>query len=135
MKRTQRPTLLLINGIVLGVIATAQFVLDFVAYWTGFGPTGPTLHQNPDTLGYAEAHGLAAILALLFIIRRHDGFAGWHLVAAATHLLLAACNLIFWNLFVNAGLVPLGIAATTMHAIFVVLELGAWFGPRASARS
>jgi hypothetical protein len=46
MKRTQRPTLLLINGIVLGVIATAQFVLDFVAYWTGFGPTGPTLHQN-----------------------------------------------------------------------------------------
>jgi hypothetical protein len=36
-------TLLLVNGIVLGAMATAQFVLDFVGYFTGLGPMGAAL--------------------------------------------------------------------------------------------
>ncbi len=60
----QRSRLLLLNGIVLGAIASAQFMLDFAGYWYGFGPTGPALHGNLDTIGFAEAHGLAAGFSL-----------------------------------------------------------------------
>ena len=123
----QRPKLLLINGLVLGAVASAQFVMDFAGYWYGVGPTGPTLHGNLDTIGFAEAHGLAAGFALLMILRRNDGWAGWHLAAALVHILLGTCNLIFWPIFEAAGLVPMGIVATAMHAVFAGLELRAYF--------
>lgn len=126
MGRRQHSGLLLVNGIVLGAIALLQFALDFLAYWFGFGPTAPSLQGNLHTLAYAEAHGLAAVLAALFILRRHDGFAGWHAVAALVHILLGGCNLIFWPAFAAAGLVPMGIGATIMHAVFAALELWAF---------
>ena len=132
--RRQNSTLLLVNGIVLGAVAVLQFVLDFLGYWTGLGPTGPALHGNLDAIGFAEAHGLAAILAVLFILRRNDGFVGWHAVAAAVHLLLGVCNLIFWPLFATWGLVPMGIAATLMHAVFFVLETWAFLSARSRQR-
>jgi hypothetical protein len=113
-------------------VAVLQFVLDFLAYAFGFGPTGLALHGNLDTIGYAEAHGLAAIVALLLILRRHDGWAGWHVVAAGSHLLLGTCNLIFWPLFAQWNLVPMGIGATAMHAIFFVLESWAFIRARRS---
>jgi len=130
----QNATLLLVNGIVLGAVALLQFVLDFAGYWGGLGPTGPALHGNLNTIGFAEAHGLAAIFAVLFIIRRNDGFIGWHAVAAAVHLLLGVCNLIFWPLFATWGLVPMGIAATAMHAVFFVLETWAFLSGRSGRR-
>lgn len=126
----QNSTLLLINGIVLGAIAFIQFAFDFLGYWTGLGPAGLALHGNLNAIGFAEAHGLAAILSLLFIIRRNDGFVGWHAVAAGVHFLLGACNLIFWPLFATWGLVPMGIAATAMHVIFFVLESWAFVSKR-----
>jgi hypothetical protein len=120
------PRLLLVNGVILGAVAVVQFPLDFLAYGLGFGPTAGALHGNLDTIGYAEAHGLAAIIALLLILRRDDGWVGWHAVAAGTHLLLGACNLIFWAGFVRWNLVPMGIGATVMHAIFFVLQAWVW---------
>ena len=125
---SQRPTLLLVNGLILGAVALLQFVLDFVAYWFALGPTAPALHGNLDTIGYAEAHGLALGLAALLILRRRDGWAGWHLVAGLAHGLLGICNLIFWPLFATWNLEPMGVAATAMHAIFVGFELNAYFG-------
>jgi hypothetical protein len=122
----QRPTVLLVNGIVLGVVATVQFVLDFVGYWAGVGPTADALHGNLDTLAFAEAHGLAAALALLMILRRRDGWAGWHITAALVHLLLGVCNLVFWRLFETTDLVTAGVLATAMHGVFAALELGAY---------
>jgi hypothetical protein len=118
--------LLLINGLVLGAVASVQFTLDFAGYWFGVGPAGPMLHGNLDTLAYAEAHGLAAGFALLLILRRKDGWAGWHLSAALVHTLLGACNLIFWPAFERAGLVTMGVGATAMHAVFAALQLGAY---------
>ncbi len=128
----QNSTLLLINGVVLGAVALFQFVLDFAAYFAGLGPTGPALYGNLDAIGYAEAHGLAAIFAFLFILRRHDGFVGWHAVAASVHLLLGVCNVVFWPLFAKWGLVPMGIGATAMHAIFFALESWAFARARST---
>jgi hypothetical protein len=124
----------LVNGIVLGAIASAQFMLDFAGYWYGFGPTGPALHGNLDTIGFAEAHGLAAGFSLLLILRRNDGWAGWHASAALVHILLGGCNLIFWPLYEASNLVTLGVLATAMHAAFAGLELWAAFA-RDGARS
>ena len=124
-------TLLLVNGIVLSAIASAQFVMDFAGYFTGVGPMGAALHGNLDTLGFSEAHGLAAGFALLMILRRNDGWRGWNLTAALVHVLLGTCNLIFWPSFANAGVVPVGIIATTIHVIFAALELWAYLNPSA----
>jgi hypothetical protein len=72
------PRLLLANGIILGAVAVVQFTLDFLAYGLGVGPTAAALHGNLDTIGYAEAHGLAAIVALLssFFAVTTAGWAG-----------------------------------------------------------
>jgi hypothetical protein len=123
---TQDPRLLLVNGLVLGAVALLQVNLDVLGYFFGFGPTGPALIGNLDAIGYTEAHGLAAILSLLLILRRHDGWVGWHATAAGTHLLLGTCNVVFWPLFETWGLVPMGIGATAMHVIFFVLEARAF---------
>lgn len=125
----QYSRLLLVNGLVLGAVAALQVNLDVFGYFLGFGPTGPALHGNLDAIGYTEAHGLAAILSLLFVLRRHDGWAGWHAAAAGTHLLLGVCNVVFWPIFSTWGLVPMGIGATAMHSIFFVLQ--AWAFVRA----
>jgi hypothetical protein len=116
------PRLLLVNGVILGAVALLQFNLDIVGYAFGFGPTGIALHANLDAIGYTEAHGLAAIAAFVLIIRRKDGRASWHGIAATIHLLLGACNLAFWPVFTRWGLEPMGVLATAMHAIFFALE-------------
>ena len=126
---THASALLLVNGIVLGAIAATQFVLDFAGYFTGFGPMGAALHGNLHTIGYAEAHGLAAGFALLMILRRHDRQPGWNLTAGLVHVLLGTCNIIFWPVFASAGVVPVGIIATAIHVIFAVLEIWAYFQP------
>lgn len=127
----QNSRLLLVNGLVLGAVALVQMNLDVLGYFFGFGITGPALFGNLDTIAYTEAHGLAAILSLLFILRRHDGWGGWHATAAATHLLLGTCNIVFWPIFTATGLVPMGIGATAMHSVFLVLQ--AWAFARAKS--
>ncbi len=121
----QNSHLLLVNGLILGGVALLQVSLDVLAYFTGLGLTGPALHGNLDAIGYTEAHGLAAILSLLFILRRKDGWAGWHGVAAGTHLLLGTANIVFWPVFGKWDLVPMGIGATALHVVFFALEVWA----------
>jgi hypothetical protein len=113
--------LLLVNGIVLGLVALCAGAADLVGHFFGMGPFS-MYAGNYDSIAFVEAHGLALILASLFIAYRDWPSAGWHWIAAAVHLLLGGANLTFWTLFVQTGTVPMGIITTSMHLGFVALH-------------
>jgi len=117
--------LLLVNGALLGAIALTAALSDLAGAFLKLGPMASSLYGNPQAIGSFEAHGLALILAVLMLLNRGDQGATWNWVAALAHLLLGAANLMFWPVFAQAGLVPVGIATTIMHATFLVLEAGA----------
>lgn len=117
--------LLLVNGTLLGAIALGAALADLAGAFLDLGPMAPSLYGNPQAIGFFEAHGLALILAILMLVNRRAAGAAWNWVGALAHLLLGAANLMFWPVFAQAGLVPMGIATTVMHAIFLVLETGA----------
>lgn len=117
--------LLLINGLVLGATGLIQSQFDLAGSFLGLGPMGDYLHGNADTVGFFEAHVLAFILAVVILMHRKTESATWNWIAAGIHLLLGSANLMYWQIFVDAGQLPLGIIATSAHALFFVLEFGA----------
>ena len=56
-----------------------------------------------------------------------------HLTAAAVQLLLGISNIVFWQIFVSTGTIPMGVAVTTAHLVLAALQLAAASGPRARA--
>jgi hypothetical protein len=116
--------LLVANGAILGTAALGAALADLAGHFVNVGPMGPSLFENNDAIGFFEAHGLALIAAVLLLSHRNAEGPSWNFTAAAIHLLLGGANLLFWPVFVENGLVPMGIATTAMHAVFFVLELG-----------
>jgi hypothetical protein len=116
-------TLLLVNGIALGAVGFVQSHFDLAGSFLGLGPMGAYLHGKADTVGFFEAHLLAFILAVLILIHRKSEGPTWNWTAAGIHLLLGSANLMFWQIFVDAGQLPLGIISTSAHGVFFVLEL------------
>jgi hypothetical protein len=116
--------LLLANGAILGFIALAAAMADLAGHFVNLGPMGPSLYQNNDAIGFFEAHGLALLVAVLLLRNSNAVGPSWNFTAATLHLLLGGANLLFWPVFVENGLVPMGVATTAMHAVFFVLELG-----------
>ncbi len=49
----------------------------------------------------------------------------WHLTAVAFHGLLGTLNFIFWPTFAAADRLAVGYITTTLHRIFVALQLSA----------
>ena len=116
----------------LGLAAINGLSMDIRAAFFGTGPAVPLLDGKPYmALGLTEAHGLALILALVFL--RMPATRGWHGIAAATTLLLGISNLMYWDAFVATNTVPMGVTATAFHLVFgtanLVAALGA-FGRR-----
>lgn len=73
-----------------------------------------------------EAHGLAFLIGVLLLaVARKDVNRFWHAFAAAVHVLLGGANLVFWDSFTAFGVLPMGVAATVAHALFVVLHVEA----------
>src|SRR5262249_26820150 len=115
--------LLRADGLFLLVVGTLASIQEARGHFAGSGPLAH-LWQSPYTIGGFEAHGLAAILGVLLIA--HAGALRplrWHLCAAAIHLLLGGANLLFWISFVALDMLAVGIATTTLHAVFVVANL------------
>ena len=118
---TARRVLLLVNGLFLALIGGVQVVLELVAYYRGAGPYGDLFHDSPYTIGWVEAHGLAFLIGvLLLVVATRERRRFWHGFLVAVHVLLGGANLLFWNSFVAFGVVPMGIAATIAHGLFVV---------------
>src|SRR5690349_20145524 len=116
--------LLLANGAILGVVALAAALADLAGHFVNLGPMGPQLYENSDAIGFFEAHGLALIAAILLLRNRSAAGPAWNFTAAAVHLVLGGANLLFWPVFAENNLVPMGVATTAMHAVFFALELG-----------
>ncbi len=113
--------LLLANGAVLLLVSAFAGLSDLAGHFFGLGPFA-MFEGNYDSIAFVEAHGLAFILALLFIAHRAWPTARWNWIAAATHLLLGGSNLIFWPMFAQTGTVPMGVAMTAMHFAFIGLH-------------
>jgi hypothetical protein len=71
------------------------------------------------------------------LLWRAEPVRAWHLTGVAVHVLLGISNLVFWQIFVAADMLLVGYLTTSLHGLFVVLQLLAAHaaGPGASAHS
>ena len=120
--RLQRPSatwsqrLLRVDGTFLIIAGLVQLLSEAVSHYAGKGLHDDTFADSPYTIGFVEAHGLAAMTGILLLWaatqQRRRFFHGF---AVATHVFLAAANVIFWDSFVEFNFVAAGILATTAH--------------------
>src|SRR5262245_37298923 len=122
MSINARKLLLRANAIYLLVAASFGMWADLTGAFMGTGPQGPIIGAAPHAaIGFVEAHGLAIILGVL--LWRAPPQRSWHLTAAAIHLLLGVCNLVFWQIFVAADMLAGGYITTSLHFAFFALQL------------
>jgi hypothetical protein len=118
-----RQRILIIDGCFLALVATVQVTLEVLAHFFGIGPYAGIFARSPYTIGWVEAHGLAAMIGVLLLaagIRDRRRF--WHAFALGVHLLLGAANLVFWQSFVEFATVPLGELSTAAHLLFATAQ-------------
>jgi len=134
MSANLRRLILRADGVFLAVAAVGAWVqADFPASFASSGPLGPLIAHEPALgIGFVEAHGLALILGVL--LWRAPTETSWHITGAAIHLLLGASNIVFWQLFVAADLLPMGWITTLLHGLFFALQGVAAFAAARSAR-
>ncbi len=118
-----RRGVLLADGVFLGVTGALQVTFELAGYYTGRGPLGDVFDDSPYTIGWVENHSWALLVGVLFlVVARHDARRFWHGFALAVHVMLAAANLTFWSSFDHFDVVPLGVAATAAHFVFIVAQ-------------
>lgn len=126
-----RKTILILNGLFLGLTGFSQMIFELLSHYRGVGPLGSIFTDSPYTIGFFEAHGFAVLTGLLvFGVMRRDMKPHWHLYLALVSLLLGGSNLLFWDSFAEVGLVTAGIIATAVHIVFLVLQTYCFIGSR-----
>jgi hypothetical protein len=138
VSKTIRRRILRANGLWLLIGGTGGLLGDIAGAFFGRGPQSMVLGHAPETvIGSFEAHGLALIIGVLLL--RAAPLRSWHLTGAAVHLLLGGSNILFWQIFITAGALAVGYVSTTVHVVFVALQLiaaaAAWRGERGSEAS
>ena len=124
MTKTMRQWILRANAIFLLAAGTTGLLMDVLANSFARGPFARLVSGAPYmAIGTTEAHGLALILGVL--LWRAVPVRSWHLTAVAVHVLLGTANLVFWQVFVAADFLAAGYITTSLHGLFVVLELSA----------
>lgn len=119
-----RSIILRANAVFLLVAASWGFSADLAGAFFAIGPQKPILALAPHAaIGFVEAHGLAFIIGVL--LWRAEPARLWHLTAAAVHVLLGTCNLVFWQIFIAADALWGGYVTTSLHATFAVLQVAA----------
>ncbi|OBB84937.1 hypothetical protein A5781_06935 [Mycobacterium sp. 852002-30065_SCH5024008] len=77
-------------------------------------------------IGLVEAHGLAIVIAALFLhASRAIPGGSWHAAATFVHTLLGTANVMFWGIFVTGDVVWLGWLVTPLHFAFALAEAAA----------
>jgi len=89
------------------------------------GHTGSHSKSRPTPSVGSKRTDAVIIGVLLLTVAARDGRRFWHVLAASGHTLLGTANLVVWHSFVVFGMVPMGIAATVVHFVFVVAHIGA----------
>jgi hypothetical protein len=118
-------------GYLLAASASA-FVMDIAGIFFSRGPEAKLLALAPHTgIGFVEAHGLAFIIGVLLWRARPERV--WHSTAGAVEFLLGTANLVFWDLFAAANFLWGGYLTTSLHWVFVLLQLAAAAGTQATA--
>ncbi|WP_247829956.1 hypothetical protein [Bradyrhizobium sp. 200] len=124
-----RHIILSANATFLLAASAGGFASDVRGIFFGLGPVARVVAEAPHVgLGFIEAHGLAFILGIL--MWRAQPARGWHLAAAAIHVLLGTANLIFWQLFIVSDMLLVGYVTTALHGLFVVLQMSAAISAR-----
>ncbi|WP_213285226.1 hypothetical protein [Bradyrhizobium sp. sGM-13] len=124
-----RHIILSANATFLLAASAGGFASDVGGIFFGLGPVARVVAEAPHAgLGFIEAHGLAFILGIL--MWRAQPARGWHLAAAAIHVLLGTANLIFWQLFTVSDMLLVGYVTTALHGLFVVLQVSAAISAR-----
>jgi hypothetical protein len=136
MTPTTKQLVLRGNALYLGIAGTtALLFMDIRGIYFDAGPVSRVIDAAPHSaIGFVEAHGLAIILAVVLWRAASIAARFWHLIAAATELLLGTANLVFWQLFVDGDALVGGYVTTTLHWVFVVAQLTAAVDWRANAR-
>jgi len=125
MSTRTRRRILRANALYLVIAATAGLLTDVLGIFFSRGAQSRILGAAPHAgIGFIEAHGLALIIGVL--LWRAMPVRGWHFTAAAVHVLLGTANLVFWQIFVAADALPAGYVTTSLHWLFVVLQLLIW---------
>src|SRR5262245_60547834 len=128
-----RTFILRANAFYVGMAGAAGFLFDLRGIFLGLGPQGRILEAAPYAgIGFLEAHGLAAILGV--VLWRAVAERRWHLTALSMDVLLGTSNLVLWQIFIAADILPVGYITTTLHWTFAMLQLLAIFLPQTSNR-
>ena len=129
-----RRVILRANAFYLGAAAVAGLLFDVRGILFGTGPQGRVLASAPHAgISFIEAHGLALILAVL--LWRAAPVRSWHVTALAVDALLGTANLVFWQMFIAADALAVGYVSTTLHWIFVGLQMLGILSPQGLTRS
>lgn len=125
--KTQFSLILKIHGIFLlclGLMMTMQTILGS---FYGLGILKFIEGDALRSVGLFEAYLLAGFSgAILIVLSGKHYEKEWHLLAATLHLILFTTNLLFWRAYALAGIVTIGYASTTAHAVFIILECGCY---------
>jgi hypothetical protein len=122
MTATIRGAILRADSLFLLVASAGGFTADILGAFYARGPVAPVLSATPHAaIGMVEAHGLAFIIGVL--LWRAETSRAWHLTGAAVHILLGTANLVFWQIFSSGDILAVGYITTTLHWLFVALQL------------
>lgn len=125
---------LTLDGVFLLGVGLLQVALEVLGHFFGRGPYAAQFEHSPYTIGFFEAHGLAALIGILLLrARGRPDRRFWHLFAAGVHLLLGGANLLFWPSFVAFNFVAQGVVATAIHGILVAIQLACFAASRPTA--
>jgi hypothetical protein len=115
-------TVLKLNAAFLILIGSLQMIFESLSHFKGLGPLSDRFMGSPFTIGFFEAHGLAALMGLLLWRASANPEKFWHQFAIVIHVLLGGANLLFWSSFVQLDFVLPGIIATVFHGVFIIFE-------------